>query len=189
MVAKQRIKPFRPIYPSPACLVTSIDPDGRPNIVTLAECFNVSIARPVIIGIAIRTATYSHGLIRRTGEFVVNQPTAEIVDRVDAVGTVSGRDVNKFEHFDLTAVSAQEVRPSLIAECPVCLECRVIDEREVGDHQLFLGEVLAEHADEDVLDEEGRPDPGKLDMLVYAGQTYFSAGEELGRHGFTNTED
>jgi flavin reductase (DIM6/NTAB) family NADH-FMN oxidoreductase RutF len=186
MPAKKSIKPFRPIYPSPAALITSVDPEGRLNIVTLGECFNISIIRPVIVGIAIRTATHSHELIRRTGEFVVNLPTSRLHEAVDGVGTVSGRDVDKFEEFDLTPVPAREVRPPLIDECPVCVECRVIDEREVGDHQLFLGEVLVEHVDENVLNEEGRPDPEKLDMLVYACQTYFSTGKKLGEHGFTN---
>lgn len=189
MPPKQSIKPFRPIYPSPAALVTSVDAEGRANVVTLGECFNISIIRPVIVGIAIRTATYSHGLIRRSGEFVVNLPTADLYEVVDGVGTVSGRDCDKFERFDLTPVPAREVRPPLIEECPVCVECRVIDEREVGDHQLFLGEVVAEHVDEDALDEDGRPDPEKLDMLVYACQAYFAGGEKLGEHGFSNIRD
>ncbi len=56
-MSKIQITPTRPVYPSPAALITSVEADGTANIVTLGECFNVSIHRPVIVGIAIRTAT------------------------------------------------------------------------------------------------------------------------------------
>jgi flavin reductase (DIM6/NTAB) family NADH-FMN oxidoreductase RutF len=185
---KKRIKPDRPIYPSPAGLVTSAGPDGEVNVVTLGEIFNVSIARPVIVGIAIRTATHSHGLIRAGGEFTVNLPTTDLLETVDAVGSISGRECDKFERFGLTPLPASVVRPPLIAECPVNVECRVLDEREVGDHQLFLGEAVAEHVEEAVLGEDGSPDPDRLDMLIYAFGRYFAAGEPLGTHGFTGAE-
>ena len=182
---KVQVRPMRPIYPSPAALITSVDEEGRPNIVTLGECFNVSIARPVTVGIAIRTATHSHGLIRRQGEFTVNLPTTELLEQVDGIGSVSGRDCDKFEEFGLTALPATKVAPPLIAECPLNLECRVLSEQEVGDHQLFLGEVLAEHVDADRLGDDGRPDPRKLDMLIYAASNYFAAGDWLGPHGLS----
>ncbi len=185
---KVQIKPFRPVYPSPAALICSVDEDGKPNIVTLGECFNLSIARPVIIGIAIRTATYSHGLIRQQGEFTVNLPGPELLAQVDGVGSVSGRDCDKFERFGLTPLPAQKVAPPIIAECPLNLECKVLAEHEVGDHQLFLGGVLVEHVDADKLGEDGKPDPDALDMLIYANNTYFAGGPRLGTHGFTRRQ-
>ena len=182
---KVNIEPARPIYPSPAALITSVDADGRANIITLGECFNVSIRDPVIVGIATRKSTFSYGLIRGTGEFVVNLPTARIAAKVDAAGSVSGRDVDKFAQIGLTPLPADKVAPPLIAECPVNLECRVLSEQDVGDHQLFLGEVVAEHVDADALDEAGQPDPAKLDMLIYAFGSYFAAGDRLGGHGLS----
>ncbi len=186
-MAKTTIRPFRPVYPSPAALIVSADLEGRANIVTLAECFNVSIRRPVIIGIAIRTATYSHGLIRSRGEFTLNLPTTALLEEVDGVGSVSGQKCDKFERFALTPLPSQQVGPPMIAECPLNVECRVLSEQEVGDHQLFLAEALAEHVDEECLGPDGKPDPQKLDMLVYACGAYFGAGERLGRHGFTRS--
>jgi len=184
-MAKCRIQPARPVYPSPAALITSVDPEGRANIVTLGECFNVSIARPVILGIAIRTATYSHGLIREAGEFVVNLATAALVEKVDGIGSVSGRKCDKFERFGLTPLPADEVRPPLIAECPINVECRVLSEQEVGDHQLFFGEAVAQHVDEEALGPDGTPDPDKLDIFLYAFGQYIAAGKTLGTHGLT----
>jgi len=90
------VKPFRPVYPSPAALITSVSEDGCPNIITLGEVFNVSISDPVILGIAIAKPRYSHELITATREYVVNLPTSSMVETVDRCGSVSGRDVDKF---------------------------------------------------------------------------------------------
>jgi flavin reductase (DIM6/NTAB) family NADH-FMN oxidoreductase RutF len=171
-----------------------VDGKGRPNIITLGEVFNISIRHPVIIGIAIRPVTYSHSLISESGEFVVNLPTASILRSVDGCGGVSGRGgVDKFQRFDLTPVPASEVRPPLIEECPVNIECRVLEQKSVGDHDLFLGEVLAVHVDEDKLDGSGRILSEKLDMLIYVTPEvtgeYWSIGEKIERHGFSKRRE
>ena len=185
-MTKRSIKPFRPVHPSPAALITCADASGRANIITLAEVFNVSIAEPVIVGIAIAKPRWSHELITASGEYVVNLPTAAMVEVVDRCGTVSGRDVDKFAAFGLTATPAEKVAPPLIAECPISVECRVIGIQEIGDHDLFLGEALAEHVSEDVLDANGNIVVEKLDALCYLHSKYFSCGKELGFHGFTS---
>ncbi len=182
---KRSIKPFRPVYPSPAALITSVSEDGCPNIITLGEVFNVSISDPVILGIAIAKPRYSHELITATREYVVNLPTSRMAETVDRCGSVSGREVDKFAEFRLTPVPAEKVRPPLIAECPVNVECRVLGIQEIGDHDLFLGEALAEHVAEEALDERGRILVDKLDPLCYLHSEYWSCGSRLGRHGFS----
>ena len=177
---KLTVKPFRPVYPSPAALITSVDAAGKANIVTLAEVFNISIAKPVIVAIAIRPATYSHTLISETQEYVINLPPASLLAQVDGCGSISGRDqINKFERFGLTPLPADEVSPPLIAECPVNIECRVMSRHTIGDHDLFLGEVLAVHVDDDKLDASEKLMTEKLDMLVYVTGEYWSVGKRL----------
>ena len=127
-------------------MITCVDKEGRPNIISMAEVFNVSIMDPVILGIAIAKKRYSHELVTAAREFVVNLPTAAMVEVVDRCGSVSGRDVDKFSKFGLTAVPAEKVRPPLIAECPISIECRVLSIQEVGDHaveaQAAIGEAV-----------------------------------------------
>ena len=60
---KRSVEPFRPVHPSPAALVTSADREGRANIITLGEVFNISIREPVILGIAIAKPRHSHAPI------------------------------------------------------------------------------------------------------------------------------
>jgi len=177
----------RPVNPTPAGLVTSVDENGRPNIITLGEIFNISIFKPLIMGIAIRPATYSNALIKRTGEFVINLTTADMVEKVDRCGFVSGRNgFDKFAMAGLTPLKASIVKPPLIAECPVNLECKVLSVQTVGDHDLFLGEVVASHADEEVLDEKGQLDFEKIGLLVYMTGSYWTLGKKLADFGFTH---
>jgi flavin reductase (DIM6/NTAB) family NADH-FMN oxidoreductase RutF len=180
-MTRRQVTPHRPIYPTPAALVTSVDADGRPNIITLGEVFNISIARPVILGIAIRKERYSHQLISETREYVVNLPTREIAEQVWYCGSVSGRTVSKFVRSGLTPVPAQRVRPPLIAECPINLECKVLGVQEIGDHDLFLGEVVVQHVDEGLLDQAGRISVRKLRAFAFVNGEFWTLGEEIPR--------
>ena len=182
---KVALRSFRPIYPTPAALISSIAPDGRPNIITLGEVYNLSLIDPTVVGISIRKARYSYELISASGEYVVNMPTAAMWRVVDRCGTTSGREVDKFAEFGLTPAPASVVRPPLIAECPINLECRVISVEEIGDHDMFQGEVVATHVDSGLLDDQGRLQSDRLDVLCFmsnfnARAEYYSLGRKLG---------
>lgn len=191
-MSKRKIPGMRPVYPTPAALITSVDDAGKPNIITLGEVFNVSLRRPPIVGLAIRKATYSHGLISAHREFTVNMPTTDLLWATDYCGSTSGRNIDKFAASGLTPIPAETVAPPLIGECPVNMECRVISIQEVGDHDLFLGEVLATHVDESILDENGHPDPAKLDTFAFMFNhghegEYWDMGTKIGDHGLGRT--
>jgi flavin reductase (DIM6/NTAB) family NADH-FMN oxidoreductase RutF len=186
---KTEVKAYRPVYPSPAALITSVDAQGRPNVITLGEVFNVSIREPVILGIAIRPATYSHGLISETKQFVINLPSAAIMDKVDRCGMVSGRKIpDKLAAFDLTPIPSVKVRPPSIEECPVNIECELLQRITVGDHDLFLGTVVAMRVDSNNLGEGGEILSGSLDPLIYITGEYWSIGERIGKLGYTARE-
>jgi len=183
-------KIFRPVYPTPACLIVSVAADGTPNIITLAETFNISIgiAGVVTVGLAIVPSRYSYELIQAAGEFTVNIPTADMVDQVDRCGTTTGRRVDKFEYAGLTPLPSTRVRPPIIAECPVNLECALVDITPAGDHDLFRGTVVAQHVDEALLDAQGAIAIDRLNPLAYVLGQYWSLGRHLGDHGFTRRE-
>jgi flavin reductase (DIM6/NTAB) family NADH-FMN oxidoreductase RutF len=176
--------PRRPVYPTPAALVTSVDKDGKPNIITLGEVAMVSL-HPTRVSAGMRPATYSNGLIKASGEFVVNFPTADMVKEVDFCGTRSGRSVDKFAETGLTPEPAIHVKPPLIKECPVNLECKVIGVLSLGSHDLFIGDVLVMHAEEEILldGSTGRVDPSK--GLIFAMNEYWSFGERIETGWFT----
>lgn len=180
-MTKVQVRPNRPVYPTPAALITCADEQGRPNLLTLGETFNISIARPVILGIAIRKSRYSHELISRTAEYVVNLPTRAIAEQVWHCGRVSGRDVDKFAATGLTPLPAAVVKAPLIAECPINVECRVTGIQVIGDHDLFLGEVVAQHVNGECLDAEGRILVEKLDGFAFVLGEFWTLGHKMER--------
>jgi flavin reductase (DIM6/NTAB) family NADH-FMN oxidoreductase RutF len=181
MPQKVQVRPNRPVYPTPAALITCADEHGKPNVLTLGETFNISIARPVILGIAIRNSRYSHALISRTREFVVNLPTLAIAEQVWFCGRTSGRDVDKFQQSGLTPIPASIVGAPLIAECPVNVECRVTGIQVIGDHDLFLGEAVAQHVDADVLDDRSKIVVEKLNGFAFVGGEFWTLGHKIER--------
>jgi len=181
--------PFRPVYPSPAGLIVSVDKDKKPNVMTAGEVFNISLKNPCIIGIALRKATYTHGLICESKEFTVNFPTVAIMDKMDLVGTISGRDgLDKFKEYGLTSLKSDVVDSPIIEECPVNLECKMLSVSEVGDHDLFLGEVVSMHVDGDKLDETGNVDIDKVDAFAFAEWGYYPLGKKVEHFGFARKQ-
>ncbi len=182
-MAKISKKPGTYLYPVPPCLITC-GPADKPNIITLAWVGTLC-SEPPTIGISIRPSRYSHGLVKQSGEFAVNVPTAEMLRVVDWCGTVSGHSQDKFAAMGLTAVPAQAIHTVVIKECPLNIECQVVQTIHLGSHDLFLGKVVAVHADEEILDARGEIDLSKANPLAYGGHSYWALGPCLERHGFT----
>lgn len=184
---KVRIKtPFRPVYPSPAAMIVSIDSNNNPNVMSAGEVFNISLRDPCIIGIALRKATYTHGLICESKEFTVNFPSVHQLTMMDLVGTCSGRDgFNKFAEYNIETIPSDEIRSPIIKACPMNLECIMMSVTEVGDHDLFLGKVVAMHVDEDKVDQHDKMLIEKMDGFLFAEWQYYNIGDKIGKFGFS----
>lgn len=170
------------LYPCPVVLATCVDPKGKPNIITLAWV-GVVCSDPPTIGVGIRPHRYSHKLIEESKEYVVNIPTVDILYETDYCGEISGEDHDKFAETKLTPEPAKKVKPPLIKECPVNLECVLQKIVKLGAHDLFLGEIVAVHVDQEVLDENGRLNFSKAKPFVYNRGEYWGLGEIVGfRH-------
>jgi len=136
-------------YPERTVLAVSISKDGKPNIITLGWNMPTSI-KPPMVAISVGLTRYSHKLISESGEFVLAFPSEGMEDALLFCGTHSGRDVDKFRATGLTPVKAKYVKPPLIAEATVNMECRVVGSIRTGDHTIFVGEILAAYvSDED----------------------------------------
>jgi flavin reductase (DIM6/NTAB) family NADH-FMN oxidoreductase RutF len=171
------------LYPLPVVLVTAGAGDEA-DMITIAWCGTVN-GTPPMAAVAVRQSRHSYGLLCRTREFVINVPRAGQADVVDMAGLESGRTVDKFRTYGLTAAPATHVAPPLIAECPVNIECVIRHQLELGSHDLFIGEVVAVHADEELLDEKGDIDVARLEPFAYVEGEYWSLGERIGEFGFT----
>ncbi len=177
--------PFCALYPIPVVLVTCLDKAGQPNVMTVSWAGTVA-STPPCLAIGVRPYRYSHAAIEEQGEFVVNIPHRELLSAVDYCGRVSRhRTSDKFAETGLTPVPASQVAPPLIAECPVNIECRLVHSLELGSHTLFVGQILAVHVDEELLDERGFIDYSEAQAVAYLGNEYWSLGQPLAAVGFT----
>ncbi|MEE9202198.1 MAG: flavin reductase family protein [Dehalococcoidia bacterium] len=186
-VDRETRDPATGLYPTPVTLVTCVDDLGRPNIITLAWA-GVVCSEPPQIGIAVRPSRHSYHILRRSGQFVVNIPSQEVLHATDVCGTVSGRDHDKFALTGLTPLPATKVSAPLIAQCPINLECVLRHQLALGSHDLFIGEVVAYHIRHDIIGEHGRPDFGKARPFAYNHGEYWGLGEFLGRNGLSRPQ-
>jgi flavin reductase (DIM6/NTAB) family NADH-FMN oxidoreductase RutF len=173
------------LAPAPVILLSTVGEDGAANVMTVAWA-GVACQTPPIVSVAVRPERFSYEQIRAIGEFVLNIPPASLLRAVDFCGVVSGRNVDKFAETHLTPLPALKVRAPLIRECPVNLECVVRNSLVLGSHVLFLAEVVALHADEEVMD-NGGVILGRVAPLAYDpfGGDYWSLKEVLASQGFS----
>ena len=160
-------KPGTMLYPAPVVMVSCGDKKENFNIITVAWTGTVN-SEPAMAYASIRPSRYSHQIIKRTGEFVINLATKRLAFATDYCGVKSGRETNKFFHLKLTTEKAEHVKAPLIAESPVNIECRVTDIVSLGSHDMFLAKVLAIHADKKLIDKNVRAlklVPGNKDVL------------------------
>ena len=183
-MAKQIWKPGNMIYPLPAVMVSVTDGEGNDNIITVAWTGTVC-TNPAMAYISVRPSRYSYGMLKKTGEFVINLTTEKLAFATDFCGVRSGRDVDKFEKLNLTKEKAQFVSAPMIGESPVNIECKVEQVLELGSHHMFLAKVVAVHADEAYMDERGRFDLNRAKPIVYSHGEYFGIGKKQGTFGWS----
>ena len=183
-MGKIDFKPGNMLYPLPAVLVSASDGNGNDNLITIAWAGTVC-TNPPMVSISVRPERYSYDMIRKTGEFVINLTTKELVFAADYCGVVSGRDVDKWQEMGLTKVMGSEVNVPYIKESPVSIECKVRSVEELGSHHMFLADVVAVHCDDAYMDEKGTFHLEKADPLVYSHGQYYATGEYLGKFGYS----
>jgi flavin reductase (DIM6/NTAB) family NADH-FMN oxidoreductase RutF len=130
----------RYIEPGPIVLVSSAW-RGEKNIMTMGW-HTVMEFTPSLIGCVIAGGNHSFGLIRGSGECVINVPTTALTDEVVSIGNTSGASIDKFETFKLTAEPAEQVQAPLIGECYANLECKLADGCLIDKYNFFIFEVV-----------------------------------------------
>lgn len=157
------------------------------NILTVAWTGILNTIPPKTY-ISVRKKRFSYPIIKESGEFVLNLTPASLVRAADYCGTFTGAKVDKFEICHLTRAEAQELRAPMIAECPISLCCRVSDVVEMGSHDMFVADIVAVYADEELLDEKGALHVERADLCAYAHGEYFALGKRIGKFGFSATK-
>lgn len=183
-MSKELWKAGNMLYPVPAVMITVGDGADISNIVTIAWTGTIN-SDPAMVSISVRKSRYSHELLMKNGEFVINLVTRELTYAMDYCGVKSGRDVDKFLETKLTRGEGKTVSVPVIAESPVNIECKVTQVMELGSHDMFLANVTGVQVDSKYLDSTGKLDLQAADLIAYSHGQYYTLGENIGKFGYS----
>jgi flavin reductase (DIM6/NTAB) family NADH-FMN oxidoreductase RutF len=171
---------YRLINHGPTTLITSAA-GGRRNVMAAAWVVALDFDPPKLAAV-IAQDTFTRQLVDESGEFVVNLPTRALADLTWTVGSVSGRELDKFARYGIATEPATRVSAPLVAGCAAWLECRVLAEPPIADkYDLFVAEVVAAWADNTLFDGASWRFPSEASRTIHhlAGGTFFTTGERF----------
>lgn len=171
------------IGPRPIAFASTIDEDGNPNLSPFSF-FNVFSANPPILIFSparrVRDNTSKHTLENAiaTKEVVINIVNYDIVQQMSLSSTEYARGVNEFEKAGLTMVVSEKIKAYRVGEAPVQFECKVNQIMPMGDAggagNLIICEVLLMHINEEIVDDKGRIDQHKIDLVARMGGNWYT---------------
>lgn len=183
-MSKQSWKPGNMLYPLPVVMVSCNRKGEKPNIVTVAWTGTIC-SDPAMVSISVRPERYSHDIIEETGEFVINLVTKDLTYATDYCGVRSGRDVDKFKEMNLTPLPSKMIDAVGIEESPVNIECKVVEVKKLGSHDMFIAEVVNVTVDDRYMDENNKFNLNDSDLVAYSHGEYFTLGEKIGIFGYS----
>lgn len=152
------------LQPAPKVLVSCRDKEGNDNALAVGYCGNCSFDPPMVM-VGIVPSRHSYHMVKETGCFVVNIPTKDFQKEFDYLGSVSARDEDKLAKMNIKTADASKVNASILVDCPVNIECTVVDSIMTGSHEMFIGKIEKVNANENIVDEKGNIDYSKLDLI------------------------
>lgn len=171
------------LSPVPCVMVTSGSVEV-PNVMTVGWTGIINTQPPKTY-ISLRKSRYTHELVSKSREFVINLTTESLVRAADICGVRSGKDVDKFSLCGLTAERASEVSAPMLAQSPVSVECRVSNIIELGTHDMFIADIVAVNVDGELISKSGRIEFEKAGLVAYSHGEYFALGKKLGSFGYS----
>jgi flavin reductase (DIM6/NTAB) family NADH-FMN oxidoreductase RutF len=149
------------VAPRPIAWVTSKDKDGKLNAAPFSA-YNYLCTDPPIVGMGVTNRPGVEALpkdtarnIRRTGEFVINVVTEDLLEQMNICATDFPAGVNELEMAGLTTAASSVVKVPRIAEAHAALECREFTTMEIGRSRIILGRVVAMYVEDRYVDAAG----------------------------------
>lgn len=181
---KQNFKPGTMIYPLPAVLVSCGATPEEYNVLTVSWTGTIC-SNPPMCYVSIRPERHSYDIIKRTGAFVINLTNRDLEFATDFCGVKSGRECNKFEMANLTPQKAEFVDAPIVLESPVSIECKVMEVKPLGSHDMFIAEVVNVVVEDSYLQENGQLDMAAMNLLAYNHGQYFDVTNPRGFFGWS----
>ncbi len=175
---KERIPNNAFVYPMPMVLVGA-SVEGKPNFAAVAWVSRVNYNPPMIAVALGRIHLTNEGILQEKA-FSVNIPGLDQMEKTDFCGVVSGRDADKAGVFKV--VYGEDTGAPMIEECPMAMECRLVQAVDLPTNTLFIGQIVGAYADPACLT-DGQPDVKKLKpfTLTMPDNRYWEVGQEAGK--------
>jgi flavin reductase (DIM6/NTAB) family NADH-FMN oxidoreductase RutF len=166
------------ILPRPIAFVSTVDENGVRNLAPFSFCTVASANPPVVVFCPLVRAPNAKHLsstkdtlwnIAATKEFVLNVVSEDFVVKMNEAAAEVAPEIDEWVLSGLTPVASELVKPARVGESRVQMECRLVQlvtvsEKPLGG-TLVLGEVLAFHVADEVIDEHFRIDPDSLNAV------------------------
>lgn len=175
------------VAPRPICFASTIDKKGQVNLSPFSF-FNLFSSNPPIVIFSparrVRDNTIKHTLenVMEVPEVVINMVTYDMVQQQSLASCEFAKEVNEFKKAGFTEEAATLVRPPMVKESKVKMECRVQEIKSLGDQggagNLVICEVLCIHIDDALLDAQQKIDPRQLPLVARLGGDWYSVVNE-----------
>ena len=175
---KINIGPNTFVYPNPVTLL-GVNVERRANFMALGWVSRVN-ANPPMLGIGVGKSHYTIKGILETRTFSVNFPGAHMAEATDYCGLVSGKTTDKSHVFEIFYGELKTA--PMITECPLSLECKLVDNVDLQTNILFIGEIIASFTEEKYLT-DGKLDIKKMNplLLTMPDNSYWTVGNYVGK--------
>lgn len=165
------LRTFQYFYPYTVAVVGAQVKD-RANFMSCAWHTALSFDPP-LFGILVAKKRRTYDFISEAKEFTVNFLVQEDLALSAQMGRVSGHDRDKVKEFQVELSPAVHIRTPVLDAAYAAFECRLRDIYSCGDHELFVGEVLAVQVREECFDRQGVLDPRQVKPLLYLGSDFY----------------
>ena len=152
------------LNPMPRVLVSCRGANGEENALAVGYCGNCSYDPPMLM-VGIVPSRYSYQMIKESGCFVVNIADEEYKDTFDYLGSRSKRDEDKLTAMNVRLADGKVVNAPILSDCPVNIECSVVDSIVTGSHEMFVGKVEYVHADASIVGCDGNIDFSSVSFI------------------------
>lgn len=164
----------------PACLLT-VSYRGQVNVMTVAWVCPVSI-EPPLVAMAIHPASYTHDVLRRSEECVLNVPARPLLEQTQACGVLSGANEDKIAATGLTLETGRRLEAPWVHECIAHLECGIVSTWSPGDHTIYAAQIVGAWAEEEAFCETWLAPQDNEELLPFyhlGGRTFGLLGPSI----------
>jgi flavin reductase (DIM6/NTAB) family NADH-FMN oxidoreductase RutF len=179
-MAKVTIRPDRYMYPRPTLLLGA-NVDGKANFLAVGGG-GVANAEPPMIGVPIRHQRYSLKGIQQNLTFSLNTPSVDLVRETDYCGITSGAKVDKVKVCQFKVFYGSLKTAPMIEQCPLNLECKVVQVLNLGSHSFVIGQVEGTYVTESCLT-DGKPNANQIKPIIFNLESaeYIAFGEVIAK--------